>query len=658
MEQSRDKTYLLEKAFLFSLITALCAILVQRFFPAGTDGNLEKARELGIVSITVLTGYSKSGETFTYLFSLIFIFALSLIGGIIAGKRKETSKCEISFCEIKNLPNTFEIFLFISAALIFTYYSNFFFSNWLDHYVFYSEEGQHLSYVANLFHGKELYRDTYAIYGPLMEYPIYWLMRLLGKNVVVFRLFTYLLNLCAYTVVYILLRQICRRALTAICGIFTFVVIYFPVFSAPNGSHMRTACGLIPLIFLSSYLKNGQKRAIFLAGISSAGAFFFSPEVGVASSLAALFVILAGDFTKGAFSFGNAGKSFSAFAGGFLLVLCAVFGFLLSKGALSHYLNETFSYPYYVTLGFGNLPFPGITKSVFNILADLSKDSLARFLTIFCFYWPIVLYFILLCFFILNFFISKEKGKIILLAGITIYGMILFRGALSRSGIDRNYLLVQPALILSFYMLEENITKLSKGKTGLRNKAIYLVFSLFLGAGIFLYGAIPGKLAVKTSLKSVSSKFLKGSLTVSSPPMKRISTKNSGMISIPSEDAERIMAINEFLTPYLNKGEIFYVFPNDAVYYFLFDTPMPVPFGVTHDAATQDLKMSVLKSLKKEKPRFILNTAGLYQVDLIPEEMEFPLIKKYIDQNYYLIKEFGEVKILEAKHFLNDDKIL
>lgn len=657
MKRVNKEIFLTNTVILVLVSTIFSSLLIRKFLHSG-NSSIEKAKELGIVSLTVLSGYSKSAETSFYMLAIFFLILFSVTAGIISRKNIQFGDCAnfelFNYAKVK--PS--EIFLFITSAVFLTYYSNFFYANWLDHYVFYSEEGQHLSYISNLFYGKELFKETYVIYGPLMEYPIYWFMSILGKNIVVFRLFTYILNLSAYTIIYILLRKTCRYFITAVTGILLLISLYFPVFPAPNGSHLRTACGFIPIIFIISENKKTEMRRIFFSGIAAACALFFSPEIGISSLIAVSSVLIIGGIIKKGTPAKKTVKSFFCFFAGFFLVISLMFLYLFSRGSLGSYISGTISYSYYVTLGFGNIPFPGIIQSIISLTDNLSRESLRDFFTVFCFYWPIAVYFFSLSIIILKLFLSKEERNLSLIFGITVYGIILFRGALSRSGIDRNYLLIQPALILSIYMIEKYITIFFDKKERVKEKIfVYSWIMLFLISGIMLYCAIPGKLAVKTSLKSMYSKVFNVTLSIESPLMIKIQTKNSGHVSIPPEEAKRIMSIKNFLSPFIDNGERFFVFPNDAIFYFLFDIPMPARFGVIHDAATKELKIGIIESLKSEKPRFIISTEKIYQVDLIPEDMEFPEIIKYIEDNYYIIKEIEGVKILEDRRILNDSYI-
>ena len=75
-------------ALLVLAITIISSFLISNLIPSG-NSSIEKARELGIVSLTVLSGYSKSAEVYLYMSNIFFLVIFSIMAGIISRKKIE-----------------------------------------------------------------------------------------------------------------------------------------------------------------------------------------------------------------------------------------------------------------------------------------------------------------------------------------------------------------------------------------------------------------------------------------------------------------------------------------------------------------------------------------------------------------------------------------
>ncbi|MBI5376454.1 MAG: hypothetical protein HZA77_13555 [Candidatus Schekmanbacteria bacterium] len=654
MTFNQKKWNLLSTCIILFLVSAFLSVLFIKIIPS-TGNDINNAKNIGIISITTLSGYSKSKETSSYIISIFVTLSLSIIASFFL-KKKISDVNFFNTFEIKRKKLTIvELLIAFLILLSTTYYSNFFYSNWFNHYTFFSEEGQHLSYVNNMFHGKNLYSDTYVIYGPLMEYPIYLMMKLFQKDIIVARYYTYFLDLFAFLIIYAFLRRLLNKSMTAIAGTVLFVAFYFPVFPAPNGSIMRVISGLLPILIISLYEEERKKYFVFFSGISAGAAFLFSQEIGLSSSIALMSIIAYIAFVNK-----TQIKDFieltCIFASGIIILCLPFFTLLLYNGSLTDYLVQTVSYPYYVTLGLGNLPSPSFKEAISSFISNSGRNELFNLLTVSSFYWLFIIYLLFLTLIVLNYFTSPKRGGVALGGGTVVYGIIILRGALSRSGIDRNYLLLPPAIIISIYLIEKIFFSFFTENKKRGIAIIEIAFSLLLIGGIVSYGMIPARWCISTFAKSIYSKVAQGSMTIKSYDMQKLGVNGAQNLSIPEREAKRIKNVINYVKPKLKDGDSIFVFPNDATFYFLLDYPMPARFGVLHDAATASLKRQVLDDLKQSKPRFIINTEKIWQVDRIPEELEFSEIKSYIDLNFNTVFETDGIKVLEQKDNFNEYK--
>src|SRR3989338_4951314 len=657
------------KSILVALIGFCVGLLVSsiviHYLPSSSS-DLEKAKELGIVSLSVLAGYPKSQETIYYIagFFITLLVSLSIWTAwiVYSSKKYEPVKKEnlspqspadlngVNYSSFLTKTNLLSFLLVITAIFILTYNKNFFYSNWFNHYTFFSEEGQHLSYANDILHGKKLYKDTYAIYGPLMEYPLALLMKFFTPSILISRIYTYSLDFIAFALIYLLSKEIFLKKSAIIINLLIFLSFYAPVFPAPNGSILRISLALFGVVPLARYIKTKKSFYAGLSGIFLSASLFFSHETAICLAISFFFMLIAAKFIQehGKARIGT--KFFSNFTLGFSIIALPVILFLLYEGTFSYYLEASISYPKYVTLGFGGIPFPNLFIEFKNIIKHFSYNGFKNFLFTYAAYWPIILYLGVTLHIIISIILKNFNYKKLIASGILIYGIILFKGALGRSGIDRNYLLLPPAIILSIFYAEKLLIKIYEVyKNRLRNKlgliALYFTILIFIGEGLLSYAIWPAHWCIEYFFISNINKVYNLNLNAIND-MVVLKIPRSGNIRLPRTQAERIKAVVEYVKSNLTGKDCIFVFPNDATYYFLLDRPMPARFGVLHDAATIGLKEEVVKYLKENTPKFVISNMGEWQVDRIPEEIEFPQILKYINNNYHFEKEIYGVNIL------------
>ena len=673
------------KSILVALIGFTLGLLVSSIaihYMPSSFSDIEKAKELGIVSLSVLAGYSKSQETIYYIagFFITLMVSLSIWTAwmVYSSKKCEPVKEEnlspqspadlnrVNYGSSFSKANLLSLFLVLIAIFILTYNKNFFYSNWFNHYTFFSEEGQHLSYVNDILHGKRLYKDTFAIYGPLMEYPLALLMKIFTPSILISRIYTYSLDVIAFILIYFLSREIFLKRSTIIINVLIFLSFYFPVFPAPNGSILRITLALFGVLPLARYIKTKKLFYATVSGIFLSASLFFSHETGICLAISFFFMLILNrviysnldrrGFLTPHFRSNTFKLSLSfcfPFILGFGLIALPVILFLLSQETFSYYLEASISYPKYVTLGFGGIPFPNLFIEFKNIIKHFSYNGFKNFLFTYAAYWPIVLYLAVTLHIIISIILKNFNYRKLITSGILIYGIILFKGALGRSGLDRNYLLLPPAIILSIFYAEKLLIKIYEVyKNNLRNKmgliALYFTILIFIGEGLLSYAIWPAHWCIEYFFISNVNKIYNLDFD-SINDMKTLNIPRAENIKLPELQEQRVRGIVEYITKNSGKKDLIFVFPNEATYYFLLDRPMPARFGVLHDAATKELKDEVIKNLEEKKPKFVISHIGEWQVDRIPEEVEFPQILKYINENYRMEKEISGVRILRRK---------
>lgn len=662
-EKNQFKSKLFASAgFILGIVISSVVI---HFTPAAYS-DLKKAKEFGIVSLSVLEEYPKSQDTLYYaigfFITLLTVLSIWLIWAITYSRKYESENIKKSSSYIlKNSPtikarsyfsniSVTKTIIVLILILILTYNKNYFYSNWFNHYTFFSEEGQHLSYANDILHGKKLYKDIYAIYGPLMEYPLALLMKLFGKSIVILRIYTYLLDSVAFLLIYLLSKEIFSRKSTLIISMLIFLSFYTPLFPAPNGSILRITLALFGVLPLARYIIAKKPIWAIISGFILSLSLFFSHETAICLAISLLCMLFA---SKSIQEFGETKIliDFSIpFFAGFCILAIPITLFFLYEGTLFYYLEASISYPQYVSLGFGGIPFPNFLNQIKSLLNNFSLGNIKNTFFVYAAYWPILLYFGTATHISISIILKKITYRKLIILGILVYGITLFKGALARSGIDRNYLLLPPALIISLFYGERILLNISN-LMGKRTKdkfgsiLLYSCFFIFITQGIISYAIWPAHWCIEYFFISNINKIYNLNFNAIND-MDVLRIPRSGNISLPRSQAERIKAVVEYVKNNLTSKDYIFAFPNDATYYFLLDRPMPARFGVLHDAATVELKEEVVKSLIKKKPKFIISNTKEWQVDKIPEEIEFPQISRYINNNYHFEKEIYGVKIL------------
>ncbi len=643
--------------FIFGLVIASIVI---HYTPV-IYSDLEKAKKLGIISLTILAGYPKSQDTLYYIIGFFITLLTSIsfwfvwiilssknIDGIISNNQKfPVDKKTTNY--FKNTSAT-ELIIILIVILILTYNNNFFYSNWFNHYTFFSEEGQHLSYANDILHGKQLYKDIYAIYGPLMEYPLAILMKVLGKSILTLRIYTYLLDIIGFLLIYFLSKEIFSRKSTVIISMLIFLSFYTPLFPAPNGSILRVTLALFGIFPFSRYINTKKSMWAVISGFVLSLSLFFSHETAICMAISFACMLFASKFISEPGDRNILEGFYIPFLTGFCALAIPMTLFFLYKGTLFYYLKASISYPQYVSLGFGGISFPNFISQIKTLLNNPTLKNVKDTFFVYAVYWPILLYFGISIHISITAIFKKVTHKKVIILGILVYGITLFKGALARAGIDRNYLLLPPALFLALFYGERillNISNLikTKAKEKIGVILLYSCFFIFIAQGIISYAIWPAHWCIEYFFISNINKIYNLNYN-SINDMVVLKIPRSGNISLPEGEAEKVKAVVEYVRKHLAFNDYIFVFPNDATYYFLIDRPMPARFGVLHDAATTGLKEEVIKYLEEKKPKFIISNVGEWQVDKISEEIEFPQILKYINNNYHFERDIYGVKIL------------
>ena len=215
MNPTKNRHYSLNSLYLSHigiLLTGLILGLVLSYLLTGlhwqSPNELALAKKLGITSLTTLSGYSKSRDIITYLSLLFFPIACSAILWSLWSWKKHGMLKENLFPRGSQdyskggpgwnlcLPLVAALYLLIPFDI-----NNFyrpFYSESVGAWPFLGEEGEHLAWIQSILSGGVHGRDFFCLYGPMLIYPLAWLMKLFGPTITLLRHYTFYLNLIAF----------------------------------------------------------------------------------------------------------------------------------------------------------------------------------------------------------------------------------------------------------------------------------------------------------------------------------------------------------------------------------------------------------------------------------------------------------------------------
>ena len=94
-------------------------------------------------------------------------------------------------------------------------------------------------------------------------------------------------------------------------------------------------------------------------------------------------------------------------------------------------------------------------------------------------------------------------------------------------------------------------------------------------------------------------------------------------------------------------GSFVYFFPNEPLYYFLFNRRNPTAFNTSYLAATRKQRLEIIADLEKNMPRFVIYSLATWRIDDIPEEVQEPEVVAYLHEKYRRYLDMGNVLALK-----------
>jgi hypothetical protein len=593
------------KAALALAIGAAAAWLVVRVLPA-SGSDVERARALGIVSISILAGHSKSAESLAYFLGMAAALAASLacwraLAGRVALAPRPLAK-PVGWLELA-----------LVALLFFAIFGR----TWrlgaatLGPWPLLSEEGEMLAWVDTVLRGGALSRDVFCLYGPLSTWVVALLFQLFGASITLWRGWIFAAGAAGLVASFLLLRGLLRSRIGALAGALCVAVLCSSAIPAMSWSPSRVGLGLGALAALSRAYGAEPRRWLLATGALLAATLLYSQEVGVTCGVGAAAALALRPDRVRAFGWSAVGAA---------ALLVPAVGYIAAQGALGATLDNLFLFPRIRVLGFGGLPFPAFAWSTESLRA---------------YFVPAVLG------------VSGFATAVRLLGGdrgartstelaLFLFGLLLFSAALSRPDTTHFAFVAAPALVLLAGLVEDAVVLAAARVAPLGDRALAAAGIALAITAVAPYWGIAGANLV--------------SLTAPTPPSFRaIQLPRAGGALAPDDiagDLEHLVAAIRGRTA---PDEPIWVFPNEALLYFLAERPQATSYPLALFAVTRAQREDLVAQLERVRPRYAVVYRQAAVVDGITYDVALPEVVSYLASRYEGEADFGAFTLLRRK---------
>jgi hypothetical protein len=593
------------KAALALAVGAGAAWLVVRVLPAG-GSDVERARALGIVSISILAGHSKSAESLAYFLGMAAALAASfatwraLAGRVPATPRpapKPARWLELALVGLAFLAVFGRAWRLDAATL--------------GQWTLLSEEGEMLAWVDTVLRGGALSRDVFCLYGPLSTWAVALLFHLFGATMTLWRGWIFAAGAAGLVAAFLLLRGVLRSRSAALAGALTIALLCSSAIPAMSWSPSRVGLGLAALACLCRAWGAEPGRWLLAMGALLAATLLYSQEVGVACGVgAATALVLRADRVRA--------LGWTALGAAALLVPTA--GYIAAQGALGATLDNLFLFPRIRMLGFGGMPFPALAWTTDSLRAYFVPTVLA---------------------------VSGFATAVRLAGGdrgartstelaLFVFGILLFSAALSRPDTTHFAFAAAPALVLLAGLVEDGVARAAARGAPLGDRALAGAGVLLAAAAISPYWGVAG-----ANLLSLTAP--------TSPTYRAIQLPRAGGTLAPYDLADDLEHLAEAIHQRTGSDEPIWVFPNEALVYFLVERPQATRYPLGLFAVTRAQREELVAELERVRPRYAVVCFRAIVVDGIGYDVALPELLDYLQNSYELEAPFGAFALLRRK---------
>lgn len=562
------------------------------------------------------------------------------------------------------------------------------------------ECGQYLSYVNGLFHGKIPARDFIVLFGPLQVYIIALAMLIFGKTLAVLRTYLYIVYLSGFLAAYFLGRQVCGTR------IFAYLIPLLCLWEAAHPywatrwDFGRAALGMFILLMLVIFSKKEDRKILFVSGLLTGIAIFYSIDIGAISAAAAVVFIaslpkhchceerpvpsgvegsdeaicqshavdrsLRRDSRK---EHPPRNDVFASLRHTLTYILIYILGifciaipillFTFFKGGFADYLKTTFVILPSATFKVWGQAVPDLVQKIL-LLYDHALAMQSDGIKV---YTPALVYIFAAVYLAIAAFKKrwdKEKAVILLLF---IYGLLIYRMSFRSISGPQFQVALPPLFILLALFIEKGVEDIGEFISGLRAGKARSDKSLLRTMGILclvsltvIYLIVSPKRFFRDIPSWVTYQENKAGL-VAFPAYGRVLKEQKfavpeaarvGNIGLPLWQKEMVDGVVRYLEQNTRKDEEIFSFPDKGAYNFFADRMSFSRFYTPGTVASSpEWTRELLKDLETKKPRTVLVGANLSNmatgIDRTKEVA--PEILNYINSKYHPVQSYGYMLI-------------
>ena len=592
----------------FALFVGAVVARVLVFLAPSGGSDVEKAKALGIVSVSILAGHSKSADSLAYGLGMAGAITTSVAIWIIWAIRSSKGAAQQPRPVSWTIPRTTGREVLIVTLIAFALFGHFWngraatFSAWST----LSEEGEMLAWVDTVLRGGALFRDIFCLYGPLSVWSVAALFSFFHPSLGLWRLWIFALNPLALIAGYFLLRGITRTRLAAGAGAIAFGLFCIPSIPGMSWCLLRVGLGLAAIGALTRALDRNKSGWHVAAGAIIGTALLFSQEVGIASAMAIGIIII--------FQSERRMISILSLALGAALVLIPALIYLAATNSFGATIENFFVFPRLRVLGFAAFPFPRF---------ELNLESLRAY------FLPTVL--VVSAFVTATKFLRGSRDvRAFAELGLFIFGVVLFTAALSRPDTPHFAFAVAPGLMLLSGLLETACFQIRSPR-----------FRVAAIAGLAL-----GTASLALWLPMARETFYS---LVEPPSGRTLTIPRGGSALLPDEFATNLEEVVSAIQSRTAPNEPFWVFPNEALLYFLADRPQPTRFPLAIFAVTRQQRDQLIADLERTRPRWAIVYRDAPDDDGIPYTVAMPEVVAYLNTNYEIETNIGAFALFHRK---------
>jgi len=407
--------------------------------------------------------------------------------------------------------------------------------------------------------------------------------------------------------VYFLLRATTRTRWAAAAGALAFGIFCAPTIPAMSWSLLRVGLGLAAIATLTRALDRNKTGWFIATGMLAVTGFFYSQEVGIACGLAiAVTLVLQPNQRM---------MSILWTALGGALVLIPALIYLVATNSLNATVENLFFFPRVRMLGFAAFPFP---RFGFNF------ESLVAYFV------PAVL--VVSAFSMVTKLLRGQRdARVFAELTLFIFGALLFTSALSRPDNPHFSFVAAPALMLLTGLVENACFAIRLAQQ--RSIAIACL-------AIAAIALIPWMSAAPQTFRSL----------IELPSGRPLALPRGGSARLPDDFATDLEKLTRAIQARTAPDEPFWVFPNEALLYFLANRPQPTHFPLIIFAITREQREQLIADLDRTRPRLAVVYLDATADDGIPYRVSRPEVVAYLETNYELETNIGSFALMRRRN--------